>query len=413
LFKIEFGHWTKIEKKMIDPVKLKKILATLLKLLVVVEIIGALSEGLGKGEWQRFVVDVIVATVLFSTWGRIVATVRRKKEEYKHKMQTSLHEVRLWDAFIFSLLWSDEIYSDIPVDRKRLIVISYTLIAFGLVTGFIGIGSGLMPLVISGALVLAAVNLLTWVVSLERGEKEKLETEVKLARLVQTSLLPKKSPQVQGYDIAGKSIPALMVGGDYFDFIPLDGNRMALCLGDVAGKGLAAALLMANLQATLRGQILLGPSPKQCLVRSNKLLYEITSPEKFVTLFYGVLDLKNNLLSFSNGGHNIPFIFLDHQEPRRLRTGGVALGVLEDFSFEEETVPLQPGNLLVVYSDGITEAVGANGEQFGEEGLVALVKEYQHESAENLIDGIINGVKSYSAGAPQMDDMTMIVVKRT
>src|SRR5713226_7231725 len=123
---------------MIDPVKLKKILATLLKLLVVVEIIGALSEGLGKGEWQRFVVDVIVATVLFSTWGRIVATVRRKKEEYKHKMQTSLHEVRLWDAFIFSLLWSDEIYSDIPVDRKRLIVISYTLIAFGLVTGFIG-----------------------------------------------------------------------------------------------------------------------------------------------------------------------------------------------------------------------------------------------------------------------------------
>ncbi len=398
---------------MLDPVKLKKILATTLKILVVVEIVGALREALGNGQWGRFTVDVIIAGVLFAMWGRIVATVRQKKAQYKQKMHTSLQEVRLWDAFIFSLLWSDEIYSDIPVDRKRLVVISYTLIAFGLVTAFIEIGSGLMPLIISGSLVLAAVNLLTWVVSLERGEKQKLESEVKLARLVQTSLLPKRSPQVSGYDIAGKTIPAQMVGGDYFDFIPLDGNRIALCLGDVAGKGLAAALLMANLQATLRGQILLGPSPGQCLIRSNKLLYEITSPEKFVTLFYAILDLENHLLSFSNGGHNTPFIFFDHQEPRRLQTGGVALGVMEEFSFEEETVPLQPGNVLVVYSDGITEAMNADGDQFGEERLVALVKEHQRESAENLIERIITGAKSYEAETPQTDDMTMIVVKRT
>ena len=397
---------------MIDPVKLKKILATILKILIVIEIIGALQEALGNGEWGRFVIDTIIAGLLFAMWGKIVTTVRRKKERYKQKMQTSLQEVRLWDAFIFSLLWSDEIYSDIPADRKRLVVISYTLIALGLVTAFIKVGSGLMPLIISGSLVLAAVNLLTWVVSLERGEKEKLETEVKLARLVQTALLPRKSPQVPGYDIAGKTIPAQMVGGDYFDFIPLDRNRTALCLGDVSGKGLAAALLMANLQATLRGQILLGPSPKQCLIGSNKLLYEITSPETFITLFYAILDNEKNLLNFCNGGHNTPLIFLDHQEPLRLETGGVALGVMEEFSFEEETVPLQPGNVLVVYSDGITEAMDADGEQFGEERLVTLVKEYQHESAADLIEAIITEVKSYSSSTPQVDDMTMIVIKR-
>ncbi|MBL7075531.1 SpoIIE family protein phosphatase [candidate division KSB1 bacterium] len=240
----------------------------------------------------------------------------------------------------------------------------------------------------------------------------KMREEIRLAHDIQSNLLPKKPPQLNGYDIAGESIPAQVVGGDYFDFIPVDENRLAFCLGDVSGKGLPAALLMANLQATIRGQTIIKPSPKDCLRHSNKLLYQSTESQKFVTLFYGILDSQKHQLRYSNAGHNSPLLFSEGEEPVPLETGGVVLSFMENFSYDEGVVSFNPGDLLLIYSDGITEAMDAGDEEFGEERLAALVKENMGESASGLIEKVITAVKRHAGDSSQMDDMTLVVIQR-
>lgn len=246
----------------------------------------------------------------------------------------------------------------------------------------------------------------------EEQNLRRMEEEVRLAAKIQLDLLPQAGPAIPGYDIAGKSIPARVVGGDYFDFIPIDSARFALCLGDVSGKGLPASLLMANVQATLRGQTLLGASPSQCIQRSNKLLFESTSSEKFVTLFYGILDTERHTLHFCNAGHDNPFIFSRTGEVRRLKSGGIVLSIMEDFPYEDEMVEIASGDVLVIYSDGICEAVNPSDDQFGEERLASVVREHITKPAPDLVEHIIAAVKSHAATAPQMDDMTLVVVKR-
>jgi len=240
----------------------------------------------------------------------------------------------------------------------------------------------------------------------------KIQEELRLAAKIQTDLLPTAAPSLPGYDIAGKSIPAQTVGGDYFDFITIDDHRLALCLGDVSGKGLPAALLMANLQATLRSQALASPSVKECVGRANALLFQSTSAEKFVTLFYGVLDSQRHVINFCNAGHNPPFVFLSGAPPIRLTRGGIVLSALEHFPFEQQETDLAPGDLLVIYSDGITETMNPQGEQFGEERLEDVIRCHREESAAEAIENTIQDVKSFAAGANQADDITLVLVKR-
>ncbi len=241
----------------------------------------------------------------------------------------------------------------------------------------------------------------------------KIQEEVRLASKIQSDLLPKSMPAVHGYEIAGTSIPAQVVGGDYFDFISMDEARLAVCLGDVTGKGLPASLLMANLQATLRGQSFLSASPRECLSRSNKLLFHSTSPEKFATLFYALLDTSHHTLSYSNAGQDFPFLFSRNEEPHRLKSGGIMLGAFEEFPFEEETVALSPGDLLVITSDGISEAMNPNLEQFGEDRLQKVIRDHRNAPPADIIDAIISAVRQHASDQPQSDDMTLVVVKRT
>jgi sigma-B regulation protein RsbU (phosphoserine phosphatase) len=239
-----------------------------------------------------------------------------------------------------------------------------------------------------------------------------MQEEVRLASNIQLELLPKKFPDIPGYEIAGRSIPAQMVGGDYFDFIPMEDHRLALSLGDVSGKGLPASLLMANLQATLRGQTLVNTTARDCVVRSNKLLYESTSPEKFVTLFYSILDPVKHELVYCNAGHDHPFLLSPGKEPVRLKTGGIVVSIMDSFPFDEASVQLEPGDTVVVYSDGIPEAMNTEKELFGEERLTELLLKNLHLSPIELIDTIISTAKTFAGRMPQSDDMTILVVKR-
>ena len=240
----------------------------------------------------------------------------------------------------------------------------------------------------------------------------KMQEEIRLASKIQNDLLPKAAPDIPGYEIAGRSIPAQVVGGDYFDFIPVNDHRLAICVGDVSGKGLPASLLMANTQATLRGQTFINPSAHECMERSNKLLFDSTSPDKFVTMFYIVLDVSSHQLSYSNAGHDIPYLLSPAGPLKRLNVGGVPLSMLEQFPFQEETIAMQPGDLLVICSDGIPEAMDVNQVQFTDEKLSLLLDTLRAASAVDVIDGIVAAVRKHAGTAPQADDMTVVVVKR-
>ncbi len=240
----------------------------------------------------------------------------------------------------------------------------------------------------------------------------KMQEEVRLASKIQSELLPKAAPVIPGYEIAGKSIPAQVVGGDYFDFIPINELRLAICLGDVSGKGLPASLLMANTQATLRGQTLINPTARECMERSNKLLYDSTSPEKFVTMFFSILDVSSHQLTYCNAGHDIPYLLSSTSALQRLNVGGIPLSMMDQFPYEEETIAMQPGDLLVICSDGIAEAMNVNQEQFGEERLSILLDKLRLASAVEVIDGIVSAVRAHAGAAPQADDMTVVVVRR-
>ena len=240
-----------------------------------------------------------------------------------------------------------------------------------------------------------------------------MKEQVKLAAQIQQDLLPKAPPAIAGYDIAACSIAALMVGGDYYDFIAARDHGIAICLGDVSGKGLPASLLMANLQATLRGQTSLDVPLAEMVARSNRLLYESTDPEKFATLFIGILDTTHHTLRFCNAGHEHPMLLRgEGAEIQRLAIGGIALGVLEQFPYEESSTGLEPGDLLVVYSDGIPDAVNEFESPFGEERLLGCIREHAGLPAAALMQKIIEAVHTHEQGAPRSDDLTIVVVKR-
>ncbi len=246
----------------------------------------------------------------------------------------------------------------------------------------------------------------------EEKTLKKIEEELRVASDIQSFLLPKSKPKIRGFDVAGKSTPAKEVGGDYFDFINIDDNRNVICLGDISGKGMPAAMLMANLQATLRGQALFTNSAGECLTRANKLLYRSTDLHKFATLFYGILDSSNNTLFFSNAGHDPPFLIDTNKKVTRLLKGGTVLGFMEEVQYEEDSVKMNAGDTIIIYSDGITEALNEKNKEFGEERLMDIVKENIKFSAEKLIANVFEKVKTFSKDVPQSDDGTMVVIKK-
>jgi len=239
-----------------------------------------------------------------------------------------------------------------------------------------------------------------------------MKEQIKLAAQIQQDLLPKTPPGLPGYDIAAVSLPAQLVGGDYYDFIFVREGRWGICLGDVSGKGLPASLLMANLQATLRGQTALDGPVGETISRSNRLIYRSTDPEKFATLFIGLLDVDRHELAFCNAGHENPILMRKTSHIERLATGGMALGVLEEFPYQQDGARMEPGDLLLVYSDGIPDAVNEFDVPFGEERLIACLRDGASEPAAGIVQRIVDAVRAHEQGAERIDDLTVIVVKR-
>ncbi len=242
----------------------------------------------------------------------------------------------------------------------------------------------------------------------------RMREEMRMAHDIQIKLLPTAQPKIADneYDIAGISIPAKEVGGDYYDFIKLSNTRLAFGLGDVTGKGLPAALLMANVQATIRSQTLMIDSAKRCMGNANKLMFEKPDLDKFVTMFYGILDTDQHTLSYCNAGHDLPYLYTIDDVPKRLDTGGIVLGFIPEYDYAEEVVAFKPGSRLVLYSDGITEAMNAADEEFGEDRLKEVIVEHNHFTSMELVEKIISSVQKHAGKTPQSDDMTLVIVAR-
>jgi sigma-B regulation protein RsbU (phosphoserine phosphatase) len=239
-----------------------------------------------------------------------------------------------------------------------------------------------------------------------------MQEEMHVAKQTQINLLPKEFPDIFCYQIAARTIPAKDVGGDSYDLIKIDDKHLAFCLADVSGKGMPAAMLMSNLQATLRSFTITGNLCKHIIANSNNLLYNSTESSKFATLFYGILNHDKNEMVFCNAGHNNPFLFSAGGNVKELNTGGLLLGCMPDSEYEEEKVSININDLIVIFSDGISEAMNENEEEYGEERLQKFITNNLNDSPENIIENILSDVKSFVGNAPQWDDMTLLLIKR-
>lgn len=247
----------------------------------------------------------------------------------------------------------------------------------------------------------------------ETIEKQRMEEELNLARNMQQGLLPSCLPELKDYEIAGLNIPSREVGGDYYDVIPIAEGIYGIAIADVSGKGAGAALLMANLQASLHALAVGGIPIEEMVARINNLIYENTAMDKYITFFYGELDSNANTFSFCNAGHNPPYHVHQNGEAEELMAGGIVLGMMANMMFETAQIQLMPGDRIVMFTDGITEAFDLQDEEFGEARVLALVQESPDLSAENVMEKIVSEVRAYSKGAPQADDITMVVLKAT
>ncbi len=248
--------------------------------------------------------------------------------------------------------------------------------------------------------------------AIEEKAANRMREDMRLAELIQEGLLPKGDPDIAGYDVAGASVAAGHVGGDYYDFIPLKDNRWAFALGDVSGKGVPAALLMANLQATLRSQVLQDTSCHLCVSNCNRLMYLSTTHDRFATLFYGRLDTRSNVLTYCNAGHERPFHLTSGGDFSRLTAGGLAVGILEEFEYQDDIVILQPGDTLVIFSDGVTDMINAQDDAFGEKRLEKILLANRELPATGLVNLILTEVQEHAGSEPAFDDVTLVVLKK-
>ncbi|MGA9119662.1 MAG: SpoIIE family protein phosphatase [Bacteroidota bacterium] len=246
----------------------------------------------------------------------------------------------------------------------------------------------------------------------QEQEKLRLEKYLHAAREVQQALLPLHLPSIPGLELSASMVPAEEVGGDSYDFITMENGRLAVCLADVSGKGLPASLLMANLQAAVRSQSMITSSPTACLSRTNRLLYHSTASDKFVTAFYGIIDPAAGTLAYCNAGHESPLLVYADGSVHSLSTGGIMLGVLDDFEFGEESVPFPEGAVLVVFSDGITEALNETGEMYGGEKVREVVLRSLGLTASEILGTVLRELREFTGLARQSDDITIVVVKR-
>ncbi|MBI2619761.1 MAG: SpoIIE family protein phosphatase [Ignavibacteriales bacterium] len=246
----------------------------------------------------------------------------------------------------------------------------------------------------------------------ETLEKQRMQEELKIAREIQQGLLPQHLPEIEGFDLAAVNISSKEVGGDYYDVMDLPGKEFVLAIGDVSGKGTPAALLMANVQAALRALAPMEYTMPEATARMNDITYSNTRGDKFITLFWGILNAERRDLRYVNAGHNLPFLIRADKTVERLSDGGIILGMMKTVTpYEEGRTTLRPGDTMFLFTDGVSEAMNDHGEDFTEERLEGVLRKLAGFRASDIVREVQKEIEAYAGGTPQSDDMTMVVLR--
>ncbi|HKD09214.1 MAG TPA: PP2C family protein-serine/threonine phosphatase [Bryobacteraceae bacterium] len=254
---------------------------------------------------------------------------------------------------------------------------------------------------------------LTTAIGRETAQRERLNRELEIAREVQEDLFPQRLPVVPGLDYSGQCRPAREVGGDYYDFLELSNGRLGIAIGDVSGKGVGAALMMASLEASLRALAPVVNDPAELIERVSALVYQASSASRYATLFYCLYDPASRCLSYVNAGHNPPVVLRSSGESFqvfRLETGGPVVGLFRH-GYDCGSFSHEAGDLLVLFTDGVSESMNARFEEWGEGRMIELARECYGLPAPEVLRKILSAAQGFAAGASQHDDMTLVVVR--
>jgi phosphoserine phosphatase RsbU/P len=256
---------------------------------------------------------------------------------------------------------------------------------------------------------------LTTAIGRETAQRERLNREMEIAREVQEHLFPQRIPSVPGLDYCGRCRPAREVGGDYYDFLELPEGKLGIAIGDVSGKGVGAALMMASLEASLRALASVVNEPAELMNRVNGLVGQASASNRFATLFYAQYDPQSRELCYVNAGHNAPAILRNSSgsyQVLRLETGGPVVGLLPH-RYEQGVFSHEVGDLIVLFTDGVSESMNAHYEEWGEDRLIELAKASHGLPALEAMTRILTAADAFAAGVPQHDDMTLVVLRIT
>lgn len=247
---------------------------------------------------------------------------------------------------------------------------------------------------------------------LTTAENERIQKELEIARGIQQSFLPESAPKIPGIDLEGFNLPAAEVGGDFYDFIPVGSTSWGLVIADVSGKGVPAALFMALSRTLIRASASRNPDPVASIRDANRFIYLDSKTSMFVTLFYAILDIRNKTLTFINAGHNPPLL-LHHGSDgiNLLKARGIALGVIDEVDLESVEVRLDHGDLVVLYTDGVTEATDEHDREYGVERLTSIIHKSRHLPAKEIITSIVSDIAAFAGTRPQFDDITLMILK--
>ena len=258
---------------------------------------------------------------------------------------------------------------------------------------------------------LAMISLENAMMVEEMLEKQRIEEELALAREIQQNLLPGDFINIPGFQLEAVNISSQSVGGDYYDFLNFADSTCGIVIADVSGKGVPASLLMANVQASFHALSEVMVNPANLIDKINNIIYRNTSSDKFITLFYCRLYPDERRIEYCNAGHNHPFILSKDGTVKYLDKGGLILGIMPDLDYQLDSVDLERGDALIMYTDGVSEAMNKENEEFGENRLLDVCQKLRNNSASTIRDGILNAVNDFSQGAPQYDDITLVVLK--
>jgi sigma-B regulation protein RsbU (phosphoserine phosphatase) len=246
----------------------------------------------------------------------------------------------------------------------------------------------------------------------EAIERRRIKEEMNMARQIQASLLPKELPDNEKFTIAAAAISSRAVGGDFYDYFKIDENQHGLVIGDACGKGLPAAMLISQIQAMIHSEVEHGHHISTILELLNRQMVQFIPKDKFITLFYGIYDQESGEIDFGSAGHNYPVVIRENGQSEQFETTGPALGLIPNTCYQTSHLKLSSGDILLLFTDGVTEAMNEKQEQFGEERLIALVAQNRHLTAQAVLQLILKAVEDFGAEEILQDDRTLMILKR-